>query len=238
MPIFYLEDDNVSFPPAHLAHKDGIIAVGGDLSPERLLSSYYSGIFYWFSEGDTPTWWTPNPRTVIFPEKAKMSHSMKQILKSKKFTVTLNQNFWGVLGNCKNIPRPKQDGTWISDELIESLFVLHQRGFVHTIETWENNELVGGLYGICLGKCFFGESMFSKVSNASKTALLVLAKNMELNDFSVIDCQVETPHLMSLGAENISRKKFLQIIEKGSKAQQVALKDIFDGNIFEKVFKK
>ncbi|GAA4828614.1 leucyl/phenylalanyl-tRNA--protein transferase [Algivirga pacifica] len=215
MPIFRLEDDELSFPPAYLAEEPGIIAVGGDLSPDRLIQAYAGGIFPWFHPGDEPLWWSPNPRCVIFPAKIKISKSMRQVLRKGQFTVTFDQNFEGVIDNCQKIYREDQQGeTWISEELKASYMELHRRGFVHSVEVWQDEELVGGLYGGYMGKCFFGESMFAKASNASKVGFIMLAKNLEEKGFELIDCQVHTPHLESLGAEMIPRADFLKTIEE------------------------
>jgi len=212
--IFELDPKEVFFPPAYLADESGLLAVGGDLSAERILLAYQMGIFPWYNPEEPPLWWSPNPRFVLFPEKIKVSKSMKQIFRKKKFSVTFDQDFLGVIRGCQEIYRPGQGGTWISEEIINSYHELHKKGFVHSVEVWEGNKLVGGLYGGYFGKCFFGESMFAKASNASKVGFITLAKNLQQQGFQLIDCQVYTKHLESLGAEMISRQDFLNEVEK------------------------
>jgi leucyl/phenylalanyl-tRNA--protein transferase len=217
MPIYRLDDEWKGFPPPEETDESGILAIGGDLSPERLLNAYLVGVFPWFEPDEMPLWWCPDPRCVLFPEKIKVSKSMQQALRSQKMQVTVNQDFLCVIKNCKNIFRPTQASTWISDDIIQSYYQLHQLGYAHSVEVWQEGELVGGLYGLILGKCFFGESMFSKVSNASKVAFITLARHLATLNFEVIDCQVHNDHLESMGAELISRADFLAIIRKGIK---------------------
>ena len=216
MPVFELDKNDVVFPPAYLADNSGLLAIGGDLSPKRLLSAYKMGIFPWFNPNEPILWWSPNPRFVIIPSEIKISKSMKQVLRSDKFKVTFDQDFIGVIKGCQNVPRPGQQGTWISEEIIESYYDLFKKGFIHSVEVWHNNELVGGLYGGVLGKCFFGESMFANMSNASKAGFITMAKNLEEHDFELIDCQVYTNHLETLGAKMIPRMDFLKKVEKYS----------------------
>ena len=216
MPIFRLEEDEIFFPPPFLADPSGIIAVGGDLQPERLLLAYKMGIFPWYSPEDPPVWWCPDPRCVVFPEKVNISKSMRQVLRSRKFRVTFNRDFLGVMEGCRDVFRPGQHATWITDEFIASYHELHERGYVHSVEVWEEEELVGGLYGMVLGKCFFGESMFARVSNASKTGFIMMMRNLEKHNFAVVDCQIRTPHLVSLGAEMIPRSRFLELLRKNT----------------------
>ncbi|UZR93682.1 leucyl/phenylalanyl-tRNA--protein transferase [Chondrinema litorale] len=216
MPVFELDKHDIVFPPAYLADNSGLLAIGGDLSPERLLSAYKMGIFPWFNPNEPILWWSPNPRFVIIPEEIKVSKSMKQVLRSDKFKVTFDQNFHGVIEGCQSVPRPGQQGTWISEEIIDSYYELFKRGFIHTVEVWHEDELVGGLYGGVLGKCFFGESMFAKMSNASKVGFITLAKNLHEFGFEIIDCQVYTNHLESLGARMIPRMQFLNKVEANS----------------------
>ncbi len=213
MPIYRLDDDWLGFPPPERADESGLLAVGGDLRPERLLNAYKAGIFPWFSEeDDLPLWWSPNPRFVLFPPKIKISASMKQVFRNQPFEVTVNRDFVGVLQGCRDTPRKGQTGTWVTDEVITNYNTLFQQGYMHSIEVWQQQQLVGGLYGMILGKCFFGESMFAKVSNASKVGFITLAKNLERLNFDLIDCQVHSEHLESLGAEMITRKKFLSYL--------------------------
>ncbi|MBX2843218.1 MAG: leucyl/phenylalanyl-tRNA--protein transferase [Flammeovirgaceae bacterium] len=217
MPVFELDRNENYFPPAYLADSSGLLAIGGDLSPERLLTAYEMGIFPWFNPNEPILWWSPNPRFVLFPENVKVSKSMRQILRSGKFKVTFDQNFLGVIKGCQEMYRPGQKGTWISQEIINSYYELHKIGFIHSVEVWLDEELVGGLYGGCFGKCFFGESMFAKVSNTSKIGFILLAKNLEAHGFEFIDCQVYTRHLESLGANMIPRLDFLKSVETNSR---------------------
>lgn len=217
MPIFELDETQLYFPPAYLADDSGILAIGGDLTPERILLAYQMGIFPWFNPSEPILWWSPNPRCVIYPDEIKISKSMRQILRKGTFEVTFDQNFLAVIYGCKSIYRPGQQGTWISEEMIEAYLELHQQGFVHSVEVWQNGEIVGGLYGGNLGTCFFGESMFSKASNASKVGLIYLAKNLEEQGYHFIDCQVHTPHLESLGAAMIPRIRFLEDLKEHAK---------------------
>ncbi len=187
------------------------MAIGGDLSVERILLAYRKGIFPWF-EGTTPLWWSPNPRFVLFPNKLFVSKSMRQVIKSNKFHFTINQSFSEVIHSCKIQRREGQFGTWITHEVEASYTQLHQMGYAHSAECWLNNDLVGGLYGIRLGKVFFGESMFSKSSNASKFAFINYVNQLISEGVQLIDCQVYTNHLESLGAEMIHRKDFIQLL--------------------------
>jgi len=210
----YLLSKDLVFPQVHLADKDGLLAVGGDLSPERLLLAYKSGIFPWYNQGEPIAWYSPDPRMVLFPKNLKISKSMKQIIRKNQFRVTFNQNFSEVIANCKNSYREGQGGTWITDEMEQAYINLHNLGVAKSVEVWEGNELVGGLYGIDLGHIFCGESMFSKVSNASKFAFIYLVQKLEKEHYTLIDCQVYNEHLNSLGAEEISRFEFLTYLKK------------------------
>ncbi len=211
MALFAL-DKEIFFPPADLAEADGLLALGGDLSVERLLLAYRSGIFPWF-EGDIPLWWSPDPRFVLFPDELKVSKSMKQVLNKNIFEFTTNKAFADVIKNCKTLPRFGQDGTWITDEMEAAYLELHRRGFAHSAEAWKEGELVGGLYGIKLGNAFFGESMFSKASNASKFAFIKYVLLLKEQGVQLIDCQVHTEHLESFGARMIARKDFLNLLQ-------------------------
>lgn len=207
--IFQLSSE-LQFPPAHLAEEDGLLAVGGDLSAERLLLAYLSGIFPWYSEGDPILWHSPDPRFVLFPHRLIVSHSMRKLITSNRYKVTFNTAFDEVIAQCSRVKRKNQDGTWIVDEMIVAYRALHQKGFALSVEVWNEKELlVGGLYGVKLGRFFAGESMFSLESNTSKLALIETTKQLDLG---IIDCQVYTAHLESLGAEMIKRNRYLKIL--------------------------
>ena len=216
----YLLSNEIIFPPVNLANEDGLLAIGGDLSVERLELAYKSGIFPWYNQGEPIIWYSPNPRMVLFPKDLKISKSMRQLIKKEVFSITFNQNFAEVISNCKNIYREGQGGTWITNEMQQAYLKLHEKGIAKSIEVWQysqdkkvEKELVGGLYGIDLGHVFCGESMFSKVSNASKLAFIYLAKKLEKENYKLIDCQVYNNHLASLGADEISREYFLKILK-------------------------
>ncbi|TXI32931.1 MAG: leucyl/phenylalanyl-tRNA--protein transferase [Niabella sp.] len=212
MAIFAL-DDSIYFPPPHLSEPDGLLAMGGDLSAERLLLAYRSGIFPWYSEPPI-LWWCTDPRFVLFPKNLKISKSLKPLLNKNAFEFTTNKAFKEVVKNCKNVYRPDQDGTWITHEVVEAYTQLHEMGFAKSAEVWQQGKLVGGLYGIRLGKVFFGESMFSLVSNASKYAFTKYVQLLSEDDVQLIDCQVYTPYLESLGAAMIDRNEFLNLLKK------------------------
>lgn len=205
-------NENLWFPPVSEALGDGLLAIGGDLKPERLILAYKNGIFPWY-DGDLPLWWNPNPRFVLFPEELVVSKSMKNTINQQKFVFTINQAFEEVIDNCKKIERKNQDGTWINEDVKTAYIQLHKMGYAHSAETWLNNQLVGGLYGIKMGKIFFGESMFAKESNASKFALIHYVQQLQTEGIALIDCQVYTEHLESLGAKMIMREQFMQLIE-------------------------
>ena len=206
-------DENIWFPPIESALEDGLLAMGGDLSTERLIKAYQEGIFPWF-EGETPLWWSPNPRFVIYPANLKVSATMKQVFKKQEFEFKTNTAFDQVIANCKKIKRAGQQGTWITPAVEKAYNILHQLGIVHSAEAWKGGTLVGGLYGIKMGKLFFGESMFSNQSNASKFAFISYVKQLEAEGIVLIDCQVYTEHLESLGAEMIDRDLFKQLLYK------------------------
>lgn len=208
--LFQLTDD-IIFPNPELAEDDGLLAIGGDLSIERLLTAYYNGIFPWFSEDDPILWYSPPQRFVLYPQKIRISKSMKKIIKENIFQITINKAFPEVITNCAKSKRKEQDGTWITGEMQQAYIDLHKAGFAYSVEAWQNKKLVGGLYGLLINGVFCGESMFSEVSNASKAALIWLVQNLELR---LVDCQVYTQHLESLGAELIDRKDFLEILQK------------------------
>jgi leucyl/phenylalanyl-tRNA---protein transferase len=211
MPLFVL-DKELIFPPVHLAEPDGLLAVGGDLSIDRLLLAYQSGIFPWY-EGEHILWWCPDPRFVLTPGTLKISKSMKQLLNKKVFRFTTNEAFEQVITQCKSIERPGQDGTWITESMKAAYIHLHQLGYAHSAEVWLDDQLVGGLYGVRLGKVFFGESMFSKVSNASKYAFISFIQHLQEDNVQLIDCQVYTEHLETLGAHMIPREVFIQHLQ-------------------------
>lgn len=209
--VFRLLNDEFIFPDPALAEPDGLLAIGGDLREERLLLAYQNGIFPWFSDDDPILWFAPHERCVIFPERIKITKSMRKVISSGIFEITVNQAFDQVIKQCASVPRAGQNGTWITLEMQEAYIRLHQLGWAHSIEVWQNKQLVGGLYGVQFNAVFCGESMFSKVSNASKTALIYLATHM---NFELIDCQLPNEHLMSLGAEMISRTAYLEILQR------------------------
>jgi leucyl/phenylalanyl-tRNA--protein transferase len=207
--IFRL-DERILFPDPSLAEEDGLLAIGGDLSVERLLLAYQNGIFPWYSD-DTPIlWYSPHERFVLFPGELKISKSMKQVLRSARFSITYNRCFEEVIEACSIAKREGQDGTWITDEMKEAYINLHHEGYAHSVEVWENNVLAGGLYGVEVGNVFCGESMFSKLSNASKVALINLCQG---GKYQLIDCQVHTEHLESMGARLISREEYMAILQ-------------------------
>ncbi|HNP25410.1 MAG TPA: leucyl/phenylalanyl-tRNA--protein transferase [Nitrosomonas sp.] len=203
------------FPPPEkaLIEPNGLLAIGGDLSPERLINAYQKGIFPWFNEEDPILWWSPNPRMVLFPDELKVSRSLQKSIKKNNYTIRTDHQFTQVLQACA-APRRNQPGTWIHPEIIAAYTALHEMGLAHSVETWINNELVGGLYGVAMGKIFFGESMFSCVPDASKIAFVHLVKQLTQWQFVLIDCQVKTAHLAYLGAREIPRAEFSQLLDK------------------------
>ena len=206
---------SIWFPNPNEADDDGLLAVGGDLSIKRLMHAYRSGIFPWFEEEQPILWWSPNPRMVLFPEKFKVSKSLQKTIHKKKFTITFNQCFSEVISNCSHIKRNGQQGTWITNNMQEAYLSLHKLGFAVSVEVWYDDKLVGGLYGIDLPqkKIFCGESMFSKISDASKVGFYFLVEKLKEKNYQLIDCQMYTPHLESLGAEEIERVKFLEYLK-------------------------
>ena len=204
-----------AFPPVEEAEPWGGLAVGGDLSPECLLLAYRSGIFPWYNEDQPIVWYAPDPRFVLFPEKLKVSKSMRPILNQNKFIITLDTEFRQVIRQCQQTRRHGQGGTWITEEMLEAYCHLHQLGYAHSVEVWHNDNLVGGLYGLSLGSIFFGESMFAHVSNASKAGFITLVRHLQQHKFSLIDCQVHTPHLERLGAEPVPRSQYMQLLASG-----------------------
>lgn len=212
--MIFLNPHEISFPdPESTVSESGLMAIGGDLSPERLLFAYEIGLFPWFNEGEEILWWCPDPRFVLWPDELKVSKSMKKILRDKVFTFTENKSFREVMENCHNAYRKDQDGTWISEELVKSYTKLHEHGFAKSIEVWQGNELVGGFYGVQIGRVFCGESMFAKVSNASKAGFIQYILK-EKENIELIDCQVHSEHLESLGAKMISKKEYLKVLKR------------------------
>ena len=207
--------ENIDFPHPDLAltEPDGLLAVGGDLSPQRIINAYMNGIFPWYSDGQPILWWSPNPRAVLFPDKLHVSRSLQKVIRKGVYRTTLDQAFEQVIEHCAQTPRKDQDGTWITDDMAQAYIRLHQLGFAHSAECWLEDKLVGGLYGIALGRVFFGESMFSHRSNASKVAFVHLLDELKKADYALIDCQVTTEHLLSLGAEEIPRNQFLNLVK-------------------------
>ncbi len=211
MPVFCLTDKLV-FPPVHYADPDGLLAVGGDLSPERLLLAYQQGIFPWYSEHTLPLWWSPEPRLVLFPDELKISTSLQRVIKKNRFWVTMDETFLEVIQRCATVKRREGKGTWIVPEMVEAYHRLHRLGYAHSVESWQDGELVGGLYGVVLGRVFFGESMFALKSDASKVAFVHLVQLLKQWHFALIDCQVPTAHLKRFGAREIPRYDFLRLL--------------------------
>ena len=217
MNVSWLPRNENIFPHPNLADKHGVLAVGGDLSSTRLITAYLFGIFPWFSEQEPIIWWSTNPRMVLIPKKVKVSKSMRAFISKNKYRVSYNQQFEAVIDQCATVKRVDQDGTWINQLMLKAYKQLHLEGKAISIEVWEGEELIGGLYGLALGKIFFGESMFSMKSNASKFGLILLAKKLETLGFLLIDCQQDTPHMRSMGAELMERKEFLTQLRENRK---------------------
>nr|WP_238253266.1 leucyl/phenylalanyl-tRNA--protein transferase [Capnocytophaga cynodegmi] len=209
--MIFLEE-NMPFPSPETASEEGIVAYGYDLTPERLLEAYQNGIFPWYNEEEPVLWWSPNPRFVLFPEKLHISKNIKKLLRKNIYQVTYNQSFEEVIRNCASIPRKDQDGTWIHPEMIATYTQLHQLGYAHSVEVWYDNQLVGGLYGIKMGNIFCGESMFSRESNVSQVGFITFLQQHP--EIKLVDCQVYSEYLEKLGAEEIPRTQFLEIIKK------------------------
>jgi leucyl/phenylalanyl-tRNA--protein transferase len=213
MTIFELSD-NISFPPPHFSEADGLLAIGGDLSEERLITAYYMGIFPWYSDPDPILWWSPDPRLVLFPSELKVSRRLQRTIRSETFRITMDTDFAQVIRSCAEIPRKHGKGTWVTPEMVTAYCRLHATGFAHSVEAWHQGRLAGGLYGVAIGRCFFGESMFSKKSNASKIAFIKLVEYLSEKKFHLVDCQVATAHLKNFGAREIPRTEFLKILGK------------------------
>ena len=210
----FLLSNELYFPPVTEADEEGILAIGGDLSTQRLLLAYRNGIFPWYSDDEPIIWWCPNPRFVLFPDEIKISKSMRAVIKKQTYSFTINNCFNNVIKNCKTINREGQSDTWISEEVIDAYTNLHNLGYALSAETWKNNKLVGGLYGVKMGNIFFGESMFSLSPNASKFAFIQLVQHLKNEGVKLIDCQVYTNHLESLGAKMIDRNDFMRLLEQ------------------------
>ena len=206
-----LGDDHI-FPSPRSANEHGVVAYGGDLNPNRIIQAYKQGIFPWFESDDNLLWWSPNPRMILYPEKIKISKSLKSVIKKNTFKVTFNKDFEEVIESCSNIKRLGQKGTWITSGLKESFLQLHEKGLAMSVEVWKDSKIVGGLYGLDLSNVFCGESMFSKSSNASKVALVYLSSELRKNNYKFIDCQIPTEHLKSMGGEEVSRDDFLKLL--------------------------
>lgn len=217
MPVFGL-DERILFPHPRLAEENGLLAIGGDLSVERLLAAYRAGIFPWFSESEPLLWWSPDPRAVLFPERLKISKSMARLRRQGRFRISFDLAFEDVVGHCAAVTRPGQKETWITDEMASAYGDLHRDGYAHSVEVWRDQMLVGGLYGVALGRCFFGESMFARESNASKLALVQLVSLLTTREYELIDCQVLNPHMASLGAEDCPREDFLARLARALKS--------------------
>ena len=211
MPVFLLSKELV-FPPPEYAEYDGLLAVGGDLSPERLLLAYRMGIFPWFTEDTEILWWSPDPRLVLYPEELKVSRSLRQFIRKGIYTVTLDSAFEDVITGCARVHIEKDGSTWITDSMIEAYIRLYEMGYAHSVETWYEGTLVGGLYGVSLGRAFFGESMFTVKNNASKVAFVYLIRQLSKWNFRLVDCQVTTEHMKRFGAKEIPRKEFLELL--------------------------
>jgi len=227
MPVYQLSEDLV-FPSPHLASKEGLLAVGGDLTRTRLLLAYSLGIFPWYSEGEPILWWSPDPRLVLYPNDLKVSRSLDKVINKAKFNVTVDCVFEQVIKDCARMRLENREGTWIVDEMVKAYCDLHESGFAHSVEAWAGDRLAGGLYGVSLGKCFFGESMFTRISNASKVAFVALVNHLKSQGFAMIDCQITTGHLTRFGAREISRARYLDELDEALKAPTLNGKWSFD----------
>jgi len=214
MPVSRLTDELI-FPDPRWATREGLLAVGGDLSPERLLLAYRTGIFPWYGENEPILWWSPNPRCVLFPQDIYVSRRLERVIGQRRFRLTCNQAFARVVSACADVRAQKGEQTWLIAEMREAYQELHELGFAHSVEAWEGDELVGGLYGVALGKFFFGESMFYRRTNASKVILAQLVRYLDREEFILLDCQVPNPHLASMGARDIPRDDFLELLSHG-----------------------
>jgi len=230
MPVFRLTDELI-FPDPGWATREGLLAVGGDLSPERLLLAYRTGIFPWYGENQPILWWSPDPRCVLFPQDIYVSRRLERLIRQRRFQLTSNQAFARVVTSCADVRVEKGEQTWLIAEMQEAYQELHELGFAHSVEAWEGDELVGGLYGVVLGKFFFGESMFHCRTNASKVLLAQLARYLDREGFILLDCQVPNPHLASMGARDVPRVDFLGLLLKGGlgpdgRAEKVVMPEV------------
>lgn len=214
MPVFELDNENISFPNPNLAEEDGLLAIGGDLSVDRLVFAYSNGIFPWFNPDDPILWWCPKERFIIRPSEIHISKSMHKFFKKHEIGIELDRDFQDTMHRCRT-KREFREGTWITDDMETAYYNLYLNGFAHSIEAYVDGELAGGLYGVCIGRCFFGESMFSDMPNGSKIALILLAELLEANNFVMIDCQFHTPHLESMGGVAISYDEYCKLLEDG-----------------------
>lgn len=212
MPIFQL-DEQIVFPPPELAEPNGLLAVGGDLTPERLIAAYRRGIFPWFSENDPILWWFTSPRLILYPDELRIPKRLNREIKKGSFSVTFDCAFPRVIQACADVRRQNDEQTWITDEMISSYIKLHKRGYAHSVECWQNDKLAGGLYGVALDRIFFGESMFTKITNSSKICFVNLVQRLQLHNFRLIDCQMTTGHLLQFGAREISGRTFQQELQ-------------------------
>lgn len=213
MPVFQLTDD-LLFPPPQLARADGLLALGGDLSEDRLLLAYSMGIFPWFSEGDPILWWAPDPRLVLFPHDLKVSRRLQRTLRQHKFQITLDTAFREVIESCAHIRIARGEETWITEDMKDAYCILHEHGYAHSVEAWREGKLAGGVYGVAIGSAFFGESMFSKVADSSKVAFVHLVNQLQKWNFDFVDCQIRTEHLVRLGAQEIPGEDFYILLKK------------------------
>jgi leucyl/phenylalanyl-tRNA---protein transferase len=212
MPVYKLTKELV-FPPPELADEDGLLAIGGDLSVDRLVLAYSMGIFPWYSDNYPILWWSPDPRLIILPKELKISRSLAQTMKKGIYSITIDTAFEEVIRNCASIKRRGEKGTWITEDMVQAYIRLHRAGYAHSVEAWSGSELAGGLYGVILGKAFFGESMFSRRSDASKAAFATFARQLAADGFHLIDCQISTEHMKRFGAAEISRARFLRLLD-------------------------
>lgn len=221
MPLPWLDPAIVGFPDVETALKepDGLLAAGGALSPDWLLHAYESGVFPWYEDGQPILWWSPDPRLVLFPEQLKISRSLRKLINNNPYHLTINRDFRAVVANCGEL-RESSPGTWITRDMEAAYAQLHELGLAHSVEVWDAEKLVGGLYGVAIGRVFFGESMFSKQPNTSKLALVGLVRQLEQWQFELIDCQISSEHLLSLGAEEISRRQFIEILAECAKREK------------------
>ncbi len=229
MPVYMLSNSSIEFPQPHLARDDGLICVGGDLTYQRLINAYQNGIFPWFSEGEPILWWSPDPRLVLYPDKIYISKSLNKRIRKSYFHVTMDRAFEDVIVACSKYRGEKRKSTWLVDEMVEAYINLHSLGYAHSVEIWRDGELAGGLYGVSLGRIFFGESMFSYIKDSSKVALVALCSHLEHHNFDLIDCQVTSAHLLSMGAEEISRELFLKQISTSIKKKSIIGRWSFEG---------